>query len=68
MSKTKLTLAQWRAAIDGAAKEIAINAFSFDGATVLDPVGHDAASAMIGAHIPVIGGGCAFDLALVASP
>jgi hypothetical protein len=68
MSKPKLTLAQWRSAIEGAAGEIATNAFSFPGASVLDPVHHDATSQMIGAHIPVLGPVGAFDLALVASP
>lgn len=66
MSKPKLTLAQWRSAIEGAATEIALNAFSFPGASVGDPVGHEAAAAMIGAHIPVLGSVGAFDLALVA--
>jgi CheY-specific phosphatase CheX len=32
-----------------------------------DPVGHEAAAAMIGAHIPVLGSVGAFDLALVAT-
>jgi chemotaxis phosphatase CheX-like protein len=69
MSKSsKLTLAQWRTAVEGAAGEIATYAFSFPGATVLDPVSHEAAVSMIGAHIPVIGSGQAFDLALVSTP
>jgi Chemotaxis phosphatase CheX len=63
----KLSLAQWRAAVEGAAGEIATYALSLPGAVVQDPVGLECASAMIGAHIPVIGGGQAFDLALVAS-
>jgi hypothetical protein len=68
MSKSpKLTLAQWRIAVEGAAVEIATYALSFPGAVVQDPVGLECASAMIGAHIPLIGGGQAFDLALVAS-
>src|SRR5581483_9937839 len=67
MSKPKLTLAQWRTAIEGATTEIALNAFSFPGAVVGDPVGHEAAAAMIGAHIPVLGSVGAFDLALVAT-
>jgi CheY-specific phosphatase CheX len=68
MSKVKLTLAQWRVAIEGASQEIATNAFSFPGAKVSDPVSHQAAAAMIGAHIPVLGSVGAFDLALVSSP
>lgn len=67
MPKSKLTLAQWRTAIEGAATEIALNAFSFPGAVVSDPVSHEAAAAMIGAHIPVLGSVGAFDLALVSS-
>jgi hypothetical protein len=63
----KLTLAQWRTAVEGAAGEIATYALSLPGAVVHDPVGLECASSMIGAHIPVIGGGQAFDLALVAS-
>ncbi|HEY0191317.1 MAG TPA: chemotaxis protein CheX [Kofleriaceae bacterium] len=65
---TKLTLAQWRTALEGAATEIATNAFSFPGAKIFDPIGHEAAAKLVGAHIPVLGGGGAFDLALVASP
>jgi hypothetical protein len=68
MPKSKLTLAQWRTAVEGSAREIATNALSFAGASVLDPVGAETANPMIGAHIPVIGGGGAFDLALVAMP
>jgi hypothetical protein len=68
MSKSpRLTLAQWRTAVEGAAVEIATNALSFPGAVVHDPVGIECTASMIGAHIPVIGGGQAFDLALVAS-
>lgn len=68
MSKSpKLTLAQWRTAVEGAAVEIATHALSFVGAVVHDPVGLECAAAMFGAHIPLIGGGQAFDLALVAS-
>jgi len=63
----KLTLAQWRTAVEGAAGEIATYALSLPGVVVHDPVGLECASAMIGAHIPLIGGGQAFDLALVAS-
>lgn len=68
MPNPKLTLAQWRTAVEGSSREIATNALSFPGATVLDPVSHEATAAMIGAHIPVLGGGGAFDLALVARP
>jgi hypothetical protein len=64
----KPSLAQWRVAIDGAAREIATCALSFRGAEVLDPVGADRAVQMIGAHLPVLGGGRAFDLSLVSSP
>jgi len=65
---SKLTLAQWRAAVEGAATEIATYALAQTGAVVQDPVDSERASAMIGAHIPMLGGGQAFDLALVASP
>jgi len=68
MTTSKLTIAQWRSAVEGAAGEIATYALSFPGATVQDPVGLERAAKMIGAHIPLIGGGQAFDLALVASP
>jgi len=64
---SKLTLAQWRIAVEGAATEIATYALSQPAAIVQDPVSAECASAMIGAHIPMIGGGLAFDLALVAS-
>jgi Chemotaxis phosphatase CheX len=68
MSKSpRLTLAQWRTALEGAAVEIATYALSFAAAVVHDPVGLECAASMIGAHIPLIGGGQAFDLALVAS-
>jgi hypothetical protein len=68
MSKpSKLTPAQWRSAVQGAAVEIATCALSFPGAVTQDPVGLECAVSMIGAHIPLIGGGQAFDLALVAS-
>jgi hypothetical protein len=63
----KLTLAHWRAAINGAANELATYAMSFRGAVVSDPVAAAQANRMIGAHIPLIGGGQAFDLALVSS-
>jgi hypothetical protein len=64
----KLTVAQWRTAVEGAANEIATYALSFSGAVVQDPADLERASSMIGAHIPLIGGGQAFDLALVSSP
>jgi CheY-specific phosphatase CheX len=64
---SKLTLAQWRTAVEGAATEIATYALSFSAAVVQDPVDLARASAMIGAHIPIIGKGQAFDLALVSS-
>ena len=67
-TSSRVSLAQWRAAVEGAAQEIATYALSFAGARVLDPVGLDRAAALIGAHIPLVGGGQAFDLALVSSP
>jgi hypothetical protein len=67
-TSSRVSLAQWRAAVEGAAQEIATYALSFAGAKVLDPVGLDCAAALIGAHIPLVGGGQAFDLALVSSP
>lgn len=68
MSKPMLTLAQWRTAVEGAATEIATRALSFSSAVVQDPVALERAAAMIGAHIPLIGDGSAYDMALVASP
>lgn len=67
-TSSKLSLAQWRAAVEGAAREIATYALSLPGATVADPVGLECTMSMIGAHIPMVGGGQAFDLALVSSP
>ena len=64
---SRISLGQWRAAVEGAANEIASYALSFAGAVVQDPVGLERANAMIGAHIPLIGDGHAYDLALVAS-
>jgi hypothetical protein len=66
-TSSKLTLGRWRTAIQAAAKEVATYALSFSGAVVKDPVGLDAATAMIGAHLPLVGSGQAFDLALLAS-
>jgi len=63
----KLTVAQWRTAVEGAANEIATYALSLSGAAVQDPTDPERASSMIGAHIPLVGGGQAFDLALVSS-
>jgi hypothetical protein len=63
-----ITLAQWRIAIEGAAGEIASYALSFPGAIVQDPVGLERTVSLIGAHIPLVGNGIAYDLALVASP
>jgi hypothetical protein len=68
MSSSKVSLAQWRAAVEVAAREIATYALSLPGAVVQDPVGLERAAAMIGAHIPLVGGGQGFDLALVSSP
>jgi chemotaxis phosphatase CheX-like protein len=67
-TSSKVSLAQWRTALEAAAKEIAAYALSLPSATVGDPVGLEHAVAMIGAHIPLVGGGQAFDLALVSSP
>jgi len=64
---SKLTLSHWRAAITAAAGEIATYALSCPGAVVHDPIGTEAAVSMIGAHIPLVGTGQAFDLALVSS-
>lgn len=64
---TKLTLGHWRAAVEGAATEIATRALSFPGAIVHDPVGLERSVALIGAHIPLVGGGQAFQMALVSS-
>jgi len=70
-TSSKLTLGHWRSAIQAAAKEVATYALSYASAVVKDPVGLEAATAMIGAHIPLVGSGSgsgqAFDLALVAS-
>jgi CheY-specific phosphatase CheX len=68
MPSSRITLAQWRAAIDGAANEIASYALSFSGAVVQDPVGLERAVSLIGAHIPLIGDGAAYDMAFVTSP
>lgn len=65
---SKITLAQWRTAVEGAAGEIASYALSFSGAKVHDPVGLECTVALIGAHLPLVGDGNAYDLALVASP
>ncbi len=64
----KISPAEWRTAVEGAARELATNALSMPGATVKDAVGAERASAMIGAHLPLVGGGKAFDLSLVSSP
>jgi hypothetical protein len=64
---SKLTLGQWRTAVEGAATEIATRALSFPGVVVQDPVGAERSAAMIGAHIPLIGGGQAFEMSLVSS-
>jgi hypothetical protein len=67
-TSSKFTLPQWRAAVEGAARELATCALSLPGASVGDPVDLSRAMTMIGAHIPLVGGGQAFDLALVSSP
>ncbi|HEX3762213.1 MAG TPA: chemotaxis protein CheX [Kofleriaceae bacterium] len=64
----KVSPAEWRTAVEGAAHELATNALSFPGATVRAAVGAERAISMIGAHIPLVGGGKAFDLSLVSSP
>ena len=66
-TSSKITLAQWRPAITAAATEIATYALSWPGAVVRDPVGLEATTSMIGAHIPLVGSGRAYDVALVAS-
>jgi len=64
---SKLMLGPWRVAIEAAATEVATHALSLPGAIVKDPVGLDATVAMIGAHIPLVGSGQAFDVALLSS-
>jgi Chemotaxis phosphatase CheX len=64
---SKLTLDHWRTAVQGAATEIATRALSFSGAIVRDPVALERSAAMIGAHIPLVGGGQAFEMALVST-
>jgi hypothetical protein len=63
----RLTVAQWRAAVEGAAREVG-SFVSVSEVAVLDPVGLERTTEMIGAHLPLVGGGGAFDLALVATP
>jgi hypothetical protein len=67
-TSSRISLAQWRTAVEGAAQELAAYALSLPGAVVQDPVALERAASLIGAHIPLIGGGQAFDLALVSSP
>lgn len=67
-TSSRISPAQWRAAVEGAAQELAAYALSLPGARVQDPVGLERAVSLIGAHIPLVGGGQAFDLALVSSP
>jgi len=67
-STSKITLSQWRTAVEGAASEIASYALSFPDAIVRDPVGLERTVSLIGAHIPLVGDGSAYDLALVSSP
>ena len=64
---SKIILGQWRTALETAAKEVATYALSVSGAVIKDPVGLETTTAMIGAHIPLVGSGQAFDLALVAT-
>jgi len=68
MSMSKISPAHWRNAVEGAAQELAAYALSVPRAVVQDPVGLERAVSMIGAHIPLVGGDQAFDLALVSSP
>jgi hypothetical protein len=63
----KLSIAHWRAAIQGAANEIATYALSLRCAIVKDPIGAERANKLIGAHIPLLGGGQAHELALVST-
>lgn len=65
---TKLTLGHWRTAIEGAATELATRALALTSVVLADPIGLERTASMIGAHIPMIGGGQAFEMALVASP
>src|SRR5262245_47632015 len=67
MPSSKITLRDWRTALEGAATEIATRALSLPGVVALDPVGAEASADLIGAHIPLVGGGEAFDMALVSS-
>src|SRR5262245_48507420 len=67
MSSSKLTFDHWRRAIEAAACEVATYALSFSGAVVMDRVGLEVAASMFGAHVPLVGDGQAFDLALVSS-
>jgi hypothetical protein len=67
MSNSKLTLRDWRSAVEGAAAEIATRALSLPGVVVRDPVDTRHSAALIGAHIPLVGGGQAFDMALMSS-
>jgi hypothetical protein len=64
---SKIIPGQWRTAIETAAKEVATYALSMPGVVIKDPVGLEAASSMVGAHIPLVGTGQAFDLALLAT-
>jgi hypothetical protein len=66
-TSSKITLGHWRPAITAAATEIATYALSWPGAVVRDPVGLEATTSMIGAHIPLVGAGRAFDVAVVSS-
>jgi CheY-specific phosphatase CheX len=66
-TSSKIAVGHWRPAITAAATEIATYALSWPGAVVRDPVGLEATTSMIGAHIPLVGAGRAFDLALVSS-
>jgi hypothetical protein len=68
MPSSKISPAQWHAAVEGAAQELATYALSLPGAVVQDPVSSDRASAMIGAHLALVGTSEGYDLALVASP
>lgn len=64
----KAPQASWRAAIAGATEEIAMYALNFPDSAVGNPVSPGEADGFVGAHIPMIGGPDALELALVGTP
>ena len=66
-TRSKIVLGQWRTAIETAALEVATYALSIPSVAIKDPVGLEAVTTMIGAHIPLVGSGQAFDLGLISS-